>query len=404
MSTICTIVEKNLCLGCGLCEAVLGKDNVKMQLQADGFFTPFIMNSQIKQEGVIKRICPGVNIENDQLFNNQKKIWGELKGAFSGYSADTEIRNKGASGGVISAVAVYLLEKGTVDAILHVGGDSKDYKRNTLRVSKCRDDVLAYAASRYAPSAVFNDIKEILGSSEDSYLFVGKPCDISGLKNFLNEFPQYRTRFKFLISIICAGMPSFNATQNVIDSFKSVKNPITNLVYRGNGWPGFFSFTDASGSQKQMTYNQSWGDILGKRIHFRCKICPDGIGLQADMAVGDAWETKDGYPDFTEGEGHSLVLPRTQMAIELIHTMKAEKHIYLRSLPIEKLKDIQPYQYSRRRSVGARIIATMLVKQVPLNFRNMKVWVNLFSNPLKSTTREFGGTLKRLLKKSDVRQ
>lgn len=57
-----------------------------------------------------------------------------------------------------------------------------------------------------------------------------------------------------------------------------------------------------------MTYNDSWGKILGRELGFRCKICPDGIGMLADISSGDSWNTKDGYPDFTEGDGKTFVL------------------------------------------------------------------------------------------------
>lgn len=397
MTVINKIVEKDLCLGCGLCEAVYGKDGATMQLQSNGFLTPVIKKSQIESEKIILRICPGINIVNDQPFENRDRIWGKVMGTYSGYSSDKEIQTKGSSGGIISAVAIFLLENKKVDAVLHVGGDSNDYQRNSLRVSRTRDEVLEYAGSRYAPAGVFNDILAILLGNDDCYLFIGKPCDISALKNLLNEFPQYKERFKFFVSIMCAGIPSYNATQDVIETFDKVKLPIKDLTYRGNGWPGFFSFIDASERRHQMSYNDSWGKNLGKKIHFRCKICPDGIGLQSDFAAGDAWETKDGYPDFTEREGRSLILLRTPKATDLFHTMKQEGHVILQNLPIEKIKIMQPYQYSRRKAVGARVIATTLGKRVSLNFKSMRIWTNLFSQPLTSSFREFIGTLKRIL-------
>lgn len=391
------IVDKNLCLGCGLCETVCGKINVEMQLQKNGFFFPAIKNLQAEKEQIISQICPGINIVNDQPFGKSERIWGRVLGAYSAYSTDKEIRTKGSSGGIISAIAIYLLENKIIDAVLQVGGDATNYKQNVLKISTTKEDVLACATSRYAPAAVFNNVLQILTNSADSYCFIGKPCDISGIKNFLNAYPQYKERFIFFISIVCAGMPSFNATQDAIDSFGTAQNPVTDLVYRGNGWPGYFSFTDAVGKKHQMSYNDSWGKILGRKIHFRCKICPDGIGLQADIAVGDAWETKDGYPDFTEREGQSLVLLRTSKAIELFHLMQYNKRIFSQNLPVEKIKNMQPFQYYRREFVGARIIATSLGKGFLLNFRNMKLWINHFKSPVKKSIKEFGGTMKRML-------
>ncbi|TCO07874.1 Coenzyme F420 hydrogenase/dehydrogenase, beta subunit C-terminal domain [Natronoflexus pectinivorans] len=401
MRSIERIVRRDLCIGCGLCETVFGQENLTMQLQSNGFLEPTIQNHKIYEEKIISRICPGVNIVNDQPFVRHERIWGKVIESYSGYSEDKEIRTKGSSGGIISAVAIYLLENSIVDTVLQVGGNSKDFRRNSLKESKTREDVLSCATSRYAPAAVFRNILDILRASSDSFLLIGKPCDISGIKNLLNEYPEYKERFKFFVSIVCAGIPSFNATQDVIASFKNVKYPVTELAYRGNGWPGYFSFLDASGHRHQMSYNDSWGKKLGKKIHFRCKICPDGIGLQADMAVGDAWETKDGYPDFTERDGQSLILIRTTKALELLRKMQKDECVTINSLPVEKLKSIQPFQYVRRRAVGARVMAVYIAKGVLLNFKGVRLWNNLLSQSLKSIIREFGGTIKRILLKHE---
>ncbi|GAO31476.1 coenzyme F420-dependent oxidoreductase [Geofilum rubicundum JCM 15548] len=368
-----------------------------MQEQSNGFLAPVITKSQVEQEDIILRVCPGVNIVNDQHFGKQDRIWGNVLGSYSGFSTSKHIRTRGSSGGIISAVAIFLLENDTVDAVLQVGGDFTDYRRNCLRVSKTRDEVLACSASRYAPSSVFKGILDVLLGSEDRYLFIGKPCDISGLKNFLNEYPQFKERFKFFVSIICAGIPSFHATQDVIDTFDQVRHPVRDLAYRGNGWPGFFSFLDANGNKFQMSYNDSWGKKLGKKLHFRCKICPDGIGLQADLAAGDAWETKDGYPDFAEREGQSLILLRTSRAVDLLRAMQHEEQVVLQTLPMEKIRSMQPYQYIRRSVVGSRVLATIIGKGILLNFKGMRIWNNLFSKSIASGFREFIGTLKRIL-------
>jgi coenzyme F420 hydrogenase subunit beta len=395
-SSIEKIVDKSLCLGCGMCVSIYGQKNAKMQILDSGFMTPIILTPQSEKEKIIEQICPGVNIINDKPFDSNERIWGKVLESYTGFSTDSSVRKKGSSGGIISAVCIYLLETKMVDAVLQIGWQRDDYKQNRLKVSKSKEDVLACAASRYAPAAVFNNILSILRNSNDRFCFVGKPCDLSALRNFLKIYPQYTERFVLLVSIVCAGMPSYNATRDAIDSFGKIKNPVSNLVYRGNGWPGFFSFDDGAGMRHKMTYKDSWGKMLGRKIHFRCKICPDGIGLQADMVVGDAWETKDGYPDFEEREGQSLLLLRTVKAVELVCSMRSENHIELKPLLVSKIQNIQPPQYLRRQVVGARIIAASLGKGVILNFRNMKIWTNLFRFSLIKALKEFWGTLNRL--------
>lgn len=395
-SKIEKIDKQNLCLGCGLCESVCGKDVVEMQLGEDGFIHPKVKKIVPDKEAIIERICPGLNVVNDIDFAGDESVWGHIEKLYSGFTTDKEARQKGSSGGVISGLAIYALDQGLVDGILQVGGDASDYQRNTLKISYSKDDVLNCASSRYAPAAVFNDILDILNQNDHHYMFVGKPCDISALKNFLLEFPEYTSRFKLTVSIICAGIPSFQGTKAIIDEFKA-KEPVKDLVYRGNGWPGYFSFKDKSGERFQRTYNDSWGKTLNRHLNFRCKVCPDGIGIQADIAVGDAWETKDGYPDFAEKDGQSLIITRTTTGTNFIAA--AQRHSYVviaKHLDVSILKIMQPYQYKRRTRLGARLAALYIRKGIKLNFRNLAISKNLKQSSSKDLIREFVGTYKRL--------
>jgi coenzyme F420 hydrogenase subunit beta len=385
-----------LCIGCGLCESISGKDVFEMQLKPDGFFHPSIKTFQKESQLIIKKVCPGINIVNDLHFNKSEIIWGKIEKIYSGYSTDIEIRQKGSSGGVVSALAIHMLENKIVDTILQVGGDKLDYVQNKLKMSRSKTEVLDCASSRYAPALIFNNFFEILNGITGNFCFIGKPCDISALKNILTIYPHYKNRFKLTIAIMCAGMPSFHGTQQIIKSFKAVP-PIKNLFYRGNGWPGNLSFIDNGGQNFQMSYNDSWGKILGKYVHFRCKICPDGIGLQADIVVGDAWETKNGYPDFTEKEGQSIIACRTISGVKLIAQVEEKKEIIIKDLSIDNLKIMQPYQYLRRKTVGIRIFAFSLVKWRFLNFKRMGLFNNMLTLRPKIIAIQFIGTIKRLL-------
>lgn len=396
-SVIDGIYRDGLCLGCGLCESICGKESVEMKLQSDGFFKPSVKVVNKVGEKIIENICPGLNIENDLTFTNDQKLWGRVEQLFSGYSADTEIRTAGSSGGIVSAIGVYMLENNLVDAVLQVGGDSEDYERNRLKVSRKRADVLSCASSRYAPALIFDKIIEIFDNSDETFCFIGKPCDISALKNLLSVYPQYTDRIKLTVSIMCAGMPSFNGTKSIIQDFNA-HEPVTDLVYRGNGWPGFFSFTDKFGKRFQKTYNDSWGKTLNQHLNYRCKICPDGIGLQADIAVGDAWETSNGYPDFSEKDGQSLVIVRTPGGVKVLESACQNGSMIFTPLQEEKIALMQPYQYYRRKRIGARFLAVLIAKQRILNYKNIKMWQNFFHEKPYILFKEFIGTLKRSLK------
>lgn len=396
-SNINKIYKSGLCLGCGLCEGVAGSQEVKMELDTEGFYYPKLLNLSKSNDEIIRKVCPSFNVINEVSYSKDERIWGSMEGMYSAYSTNKEIRHKGSSGGVISGLAISLLESNFVDAVLQVGGDENDHTKNKLRISKTRQEVLSCASSRYAPALIFNEIIELFESSSLTFCFIGKPCDVSALKNLLQVYPKYKNRIKLTVALICAGMPSFKATDDLVSSFKPVK-PINSLVYRGNGWPGYFSFRDRENKEFKMSYNDSWGKVLGKQIHHRCKICPDGIGLQADIAVGDAWETKDGYPDFTEKEGKSLVLVRTNRGNQVLNEIDRTGVLLLETLTRDKLKIMQPYQYNRRLRSGIRVIAFVLAKGKKMNFKNLSLGSNsLLVSPIQ-LLKEFVGSFKRSVK------
>lgn len=362
------IVKNGLCLGCGLCEAV-SKGKIKMILADNGFYKPSGIETG-KWDDVINKVCPGINVLNKNRAKHFS-IWGNVLQVSNAWATDTELRRISSSGGVTSSLAIYLLETHQVDGVLHVGVQEGSHLYNKLYVSRNREDIMRLCGSRYAPANVFSDITNVLDSfGRDTFAFIGKPCDIAALKNFMAVYPQYEGRIKFFLAIFCAGMPSYNATERAIDTFKKNATPLT-LRYRGDGWPGYFTVTYSDGSFCRMTYNESWGKILGREVGFRCKICADGIGLLADIASGDAWNTKDGYPDFTEADGRNFCFIRTTSGLRLFEEAEKAGYIVTEKLNVSEVKDMQRPQYMRRQIAGWRIAVVQILTHGMLNFQGI---------------------------------
>lgn len=392
MNILKKIKKNNLCLGCGLCEAV---DNVncKMVLTPKGVYEPKFQNEPYK---LLRSLCPGITVQSNSKQVNQE-LWGDVVAVTNAWALDQKVRKTSSSGGVTSALAIYLLEKKLVDGILHVGVTKGSYLYNKLHVSRTKEEVLQRNASRYAPAAVFNDILEIFKSSDESYAFIGKPCDIAGMQNLLKIYPQYKKKVKFYLSIFCAGMPTYKATQKALSVFGKKEDPMK-LQYRGDGWPGYFTAYYKDGAICRMTYNESWGNILGRNLGFRCKICPDGIGMLADISSGDSWNTKDGYPDFTEGDGRNFCFIRNEKGKRLFNDAIKAGYLCAEPLDVSEVKNMQRYQYDRRHMVGWRIAAVQLMTLGLLNFKGLGYFHLALKANYKKGINDFVGTIKRLIK------
>ena len=394
MTIIDKITKKHFCIGCGMCASVLGANKCKMVLEKDGFYIPSVKtNISRKESQLISRLCPGIHVEG----NKQSGVWGSMLAIEESWSADPTIRFKAASGGVVTSIALYLLESHAVDAVLQVGVDEDSYLYNKLKISRTREDIIINAQSRYAPALVFNEINKIFDASDEKYAFIGKPCDIAAMKNFLTEFPECNDRIKTFISIFCAGMPSYNASIKTWQMSGKTEEPFS-LKYRGDGWPGNFCAKWKDGTDFQLTYNDSWGKVLGRHIGFRCKICPDGIGMLADIAVGDSWSTKNGYPDFTESEGRCFVMVRTKNGNDIMEMAEKNGFIIRNSLDINKIAQMQTYQYNRRKLEGWRLVPVQLFSGFMLKFKGLHIFRQALTANFLVGIKNMYGTAKRIVK------
>ena len=102
---------------------------------------------------------------------------------------------------------------------------------------------------------------------------------------------------------------------------------VVSLRYRGHGWPGMATAQyKVNGQVKsaELTYEQSWGDILQKYRQWRCHICPDHVGEYADIAVADAWHR----PVSEHQPGRSVIIARTQHGVDFF-----QRDLYVKTPP-----------------------------------------------------------------------
>jgi coenzyme F420 hydrogenase subunit beta len=344
---------------------------------------------------MFSQLCP---VANNQYITND--IWGKIDKAYTANAKNSEVRHKGSSGGVTSALAIYLLEEKLVDGIIQVRSDSENPLKNIVQISRCAADVLNCCGSRYAPVSVFGEIIDELKADEE-YCLIGKPCDIRAFKNYISMFPEAKLNIKYTLSFFCAGVPSAKATEEVLEKMGIDKQDVVKFDYRGNGWPGYTTAICSDGRKGSMEYNESWGAILGRNLHSACKFCVDGVGVSADIACGDAWFCDEkGYPVFKEADGRNMVLIRSEIGTKLFND--AVKKGIIECEPVENVESVlqtmQPYQYKRKALMYTKIVMLRLFgKYTPKYSRTLKKWDKIV--PMKDKVVYAKGTAERILKK-----
>ena len=388
-------IAVDYCVGCGLCEGFFGCEKAKLALNEKGFYAPEFHLAD-EEWRLLDRFCPARLAADCQHHG----VWGQDRTVCLGYASDAEVRHRASSGGVLTALACFLLREHRVDGILQIGEGRSPWLPEP-HVNTSEREVIECCGSRYVVSTPLSKIGELLKEpSARRYAVIGRPCDVRALRSLLAEYPNHRARFPYLFSFFCAGTPSLKASERMAERMGADRACVASVRYRGNGWPGFSTVTEAAGREYRMSYEESWGNILGRDLYLGCRFCCDGIGEAADISCGDAWYlNEDESICFDEREGRNVIFARTEQGESLLAEAIAGGAVIAEPFRLETLRKMQPYQYIRKAQLRYKLLAMRTMgKQVPpISIRSLKAYRGLI--PIKTRMRMYLGTIRRVLKK-----
>ncbi len=355
------IVEQGLCIGCGICQAVAGEHRVSVKKTLHGYLQPVVIG-ELDHETVDKiyDVCPGTRIEGlpERLVETDTRhdnVWGPWRRMLRAWAGDEEIRFEGATGGVLTALAVYLLESKRVDFILHARASASEPSFGDATLSFTRADVIAAAGSRYGPTAALIDVGDVLDRHQP-FAFIGKPCDIAALRNYARHDARVDEQVKYWLTPVCGGYMPPRSTIAFLKRFDIDPEEVTAMRYRGRGCPGPIR-VETGDSVKEMNYLDFWGEDESMwALPFRCKVCPDGIGDAADIATADTWiggsPTREASDD---DPGINAVVARTRAGEELIKAAAADGALILEyDISPDDMSVYQPHQMHKKYAVWPR--------------------------------------------------
>ena len=396
------VAEHHMCTGCGTC-AFVQPDAIRMVDDLSQGRRPIVSENSDTAEALTA--CPGVRLEHDydreqaELKRELEDDWGPVLALWDGFASDEDLRWRASSGGAATALALFAIEQQGFFGALHIAARKDVPWLNETILSRDREALLAATGSRYAPASPCDGLEQI-ASAPGPCVLIGKPCDVAGANMAAKIRPEFADRLGLTIAIFCAGTPSSEGTLEMLEKMGVDPETLDSVRYRGEGWPGEAKAVGgASGEPKrtaELTYSQSWGDILNKHRPWRCYVCADHTGEFADIAVGDPWYhgTSDG------GAGRSLVVARTARGKHFVEAAIAAGVLSCEEVGADSLPAAQPNLRKTRGGVWGRIWATRLLGVAAptltrLNTRH--AWFHHLS--LKSRLQSFYGTWKRVLTK-----
>lgn len=404
-TTIHDVVNSHLCMGCGTCAAAR-PDIVRMADTIAHGRRPVIASDTDKSAArALADTCPGLAIDAAPPTGSVPResyeyaAWGPVLEVWEGYATDPELRYKGSSGGVVSALSLFCMESEGYAGAVQVRARSDQPLLNESVISRTRDDVLASSASRYAPASPCERLADLRDTSLP-HVFVGKPCDVAGAAAIAAIDEGINARVGLTMSIFCAGTPSVAATEELISSLGiGVNDRVLGVRYRGHGWPGLMAVRYSSAetgetSEASISYEQGWGNILQKHTQWRCRMCADHIGEHADLSVGDPWYR----PIQPDDPGQSLVVVRTVRGKEILRKAIAAGVLHMEPRSVTTLANSQPNLERTRGAVFGRAIAARLLGAAAPRYNETalhRLWWRALT-PL-AKVKSILGTVKRMI-------
>lgn len=269
------VCDYRLCTGCGACRNICPKKCIIMKEDKLGN-----LKATIDSKGCIsceqcKKICP---------VNNPIELKKVMK-CFAAVRKDRDELVRCASGGIASLLMEQCFLKG-----FKVFGSRFDMKLcpKVMELLSC-EEIGYFKGSLYVQSSVGNSyaqIKKYLDSNE-SVLFVGTPCQVAGLKSFLQQ--EYAKLI--CCDLFCHGVSPYSYLEQELQYLN--KGNITNITFRGysvkeDHWLILWNEGRKVFKQAGVTNYYLKGFYDSVTLRDNCYICKYATDVRAgDISLGD---------------------------------------------------------------------------------------------------------------------
>ncbi len=319
MTRILEIRDK--CTGCMACYNICPENAISMQEDNEGFYMPNIDQEHCTKCILCEKVCPEIN-----LYSKQKKSL--IKKAYYGWHNNDDIRKKSSSGGAFTAMAENILSDGGV-----VFGAVYDANLNIVKHKSTDEvDLDSMRKSKYVQSYIgssFQKVKFALSEGKN-VLFVGTPCQIAGLENYIGYHKNLIT-----CDFICHGVPSMKLLKDDFSILeKKYNSKVINFDFRPKvkTWSfDFFSMFFVSGKRKNIPWKfnsffKAFNDnIILRKSCYRCNYSDSQH--ESDITIADYWGYRRYDEKIFDNKGLSLILINTNKGKLFFKTIDKEQFI-----------------------------------------------------------------------------
>ena len=298
------------CTGCGSCLQKCPVSAIEMYKSDYDFIFPRIDSSKCIGCGSCVRTCP-IHNRNSSFINNSAEPV-----LYACRHKDKEILKNSSSGGAFTALVQTLQPD-------YVFGVAFDESFNAAHICVKSSQIGVLRGSKYVQSntkLTFLETRKLLNDGK-KILYTGTPCQIAGLKMFLEK--NYDNLFT--CDLICEGVPSQSFFSNYLKdlSFRKKKR-IINVEFRkknSGGWErSDFVVKFSSGASCRTQCHTRDSFFTGGMMYlgacrdscYHCKF--NRLPRQGDFSIGDLWGWKEIVPEWDDNMGISVLLINSERA------------------------------------------------------------------------------------------
>lgn len=308
------------CCGCGACVDACPKRCINMVRSPYGYLVASVNKGECVSCNVCERVCPTMNTPR-RVCNSHR--------VYSAFNRCAEIRDAGSSGSIFYLLATTIIRKGGV--VYGAAFDNRLQLKHTKAESE--EELWPLLKSKYIQSntiGVFAQVKQDLNGGK-TILFVGTPCQVSALYNYI---PEKQKNNLYLVDFICHGVPAQELFDRSIANYeRHHKCHINKFMFRvkGKRHSKYYqiNYTDESGNKGQESgpyfdnpYYCSYSLYnCFRQSCYRCKHAT--VDRVSDITLADFWGINRLKPSVTDIEkGYSMLIMNSDKGETLFNSVK----------------------------------------------------------------------------------
>jgi len=205
------ICKSSKCTGCGVCADACPQKCISIKYDEHGFYKSYIEDSLCVNCYHCKDVCPA----------NHPNMPYYIQKACKARRTDKQAASQSSSGGLAAVLSEYVIKNG--GNVAGCGFDEAFCLKHSLASNA--DELEGFKGSKYLQSytvGIYRRVREQL-QADQTVLFVGTPCQVSALRNYLRK--EYDGLYT--VDFVCHGVPSRHVFDKYLDSLNQTSAPIS---------------------------------------------------------------------------------------------------------------------------------------------------------------------------------